>query len=67
VQCITDPGGGPPSRHTHPATLDVVTDDALAAAGAAVHENTPEGWYGSQPLGLPERNGRSMDAFDPSE
>ena len=39
----------------------------LEAAWAALHENTPEGWYVGQP-GYAERyNQWSMYAFDPSE
>ena len=39
----------------------------LEAARAAVHENTPEGWYVGRP-GIEERYGQwSMHAFDPSE
>jgi hypothetical protein len=33
-----------------------MTDEALAAAWAAVPENTPEGWYVGQPMEHPERN-----------
>jgi hypothetical protein len=42
-------------------------EDYLKAAWAAVHENTPEGWYVGRP-GFEERyNQWSMYAFDPSE
>ena len=39
----------------------------LEAAWAAVHENTPEGWYVGQPMEHPERAEWSQYAFDPSE
>lgn len=44
-----------------------MTDAALEDAWAAVHDNTPEGWYIGRP-GFEERyNQWSMYAFDPSE
>ena len=39
----------------------------LEAAWAAVHDNTPEGWYVGKPMLHPERNEWSQFAFDPSE
>ena len=44
-----------------------MTDEATVAAWAAVHANTPAGWFVGQP-GYEERYGQwSMHAFDPSE
>ena len=43
-----------------------MTDPELAAAWAAVHDNTPEGWYVGQPMEHREPNEWSMFAFDPS-
>ena len=37
------------SWHTRLATLAAMTDEALAAAWDAVHENTPAGWYVGRP------------------
>ena len=39
----------------------------LEAAWAAVHANTPEGWYVRPPMEHPEHNEWSQYAFDPSE
>jgi hypothetical protein len=33
-----------------------MTDADLEAAWAAIHENTPPGWYVGQPMQHPERN-----------
>ena len=39
----------------------------LEAAWAAVHDDTPEGWYVGQPMEHPELDEWSHFAFDPSE
>jgi hypothetical protein len=44
-----------------------MTDEAIAAAWDAIHENTPEGWYVGRP-GYEERYRQwTQYAFDPSE
>ena len=44
-----------------------MTDEALAAAWAAVHANTPEGWYVGRPGYVDRYRQWNMYAFDPSE
>ena len=44
-----------------------MTDEALAAAWEAVHENTPAGWYVGRPGYVDRFHEWRMYAFDPSE
>jgi len=44
-----------------------MTDDALAAAWEAVHDNTPPGWYVGRPAYVDRFREWRMYAFDPSE
>ena len=44
-----------------------MTDEALAAAWDAVHENTPAGWYVGRPGYVDRYRQWNMYAFDPSE
>ena len=44
-----------------------MTDEALAAAWEAVHENTPPGWYVGRPSYVDRYRQWNMYAFDPAE
>ena len=61
------PAGRKVKSRTARRLVRPVTEEAIAAAWSAVHENTPDGWYVGQPMEHPERNEWSMYAFDPSE